>query len=887
MPSYLHLAYRRNARAAAKNYTVKPADNQEAVKKAREDFSFFCEYVANKPPAAHHKDWHKHFVTNEDSVCLKRIAGPNIDLLGPRGPLAVSTPIATPNGWVPIGELQIGDLVFSEHGQVTEVVDISDYEESPTWEVVFTDGSSVRCDDQHLWKVRRRGTDEKGTWRSMTLNEIRTQKTIGSKGNGRPGTPTKRITATCTLEEKPWLDSNNYSRYQIPVTQPVEYPETELPLDPYLLGALLGDGSLSSGNLRLTCADSEIIERCSLVLPENYRFKKVKKYQYNISHNKGILASGKPNIVREILKTLGVYGKTSIDKFIPKFYLTASIPDREALLQGLLDTDGTVTPTGSVSFCTTSKFLVEDIIELVQSLGGIATRQTPVLNTYLNKYQERVRTTTPSFTVGIKLPDSIKPFYLKRKVQRYTPCTKYLPCRGIKDIRPSTIEKVRCIEVADKDHTFLTKDYIVSSNSAKSTTLGLFTAWAIGVHTTAKLPLQILYLSYTVEIARPKSAAIKRIIESRKYQEVFPSVRLLKNVTSNEYWSVDHKFAGIENIGDEMFTLCAAGLKGSVTSKRSHLCLIDDCIKSAADIANPDIRKAMQDNWNAVISPTMFEGGRAICLGTRFRHDDIHATTFNEQNNWRQVVLSAIQQDPKTGDELSYWPEMWSLDYLKEKKRTAPIAFSFQYMNQIVRQGELSLAPELIVKAEIATEFDTLGVGVDLSAGIKEKNDYTVMVLGGRIEDRIHIIDYRRIRAMGNLEKLDEMKELLNDWSIIGKDDNGNYFPTFSTCDIWSEAVQYQASLEADFKRICLNDEGLNNLIWHPVKGFRADKLARFRGIIGMFEERKIIFNRFRNFTNLFEELTNFGVSSHDDCVDALVWLVNGLAKKGKLQFDY
>ena len=887
MPSYLHLAYRRNARAAAKNYTVKPADNQEAVKKAREDFSFFCEYVANKPPASHHKDWHGHFVTGEDSVCLKNIAGPNIDLLGPRGPLAVSTPVATPNGWVPIGELQVGDIVFSEHGQLTEVVGISDYEESLTWEVVFTDGSSVRCDDQHLWKVRRMGTDGKGDWRSMTLNEIRTQKTVGIKGNGRPGALTQRVTATCESGETPWLDSRGYPRYQIPVTQPVEYPATELPLDPYLLGALLGDGSLSSNNLSLCSADPEIVERCSLGLPEDYRFNKVAKYDYTISRVKGNLIGGKPSVVREILKTLGVYGKTSIDKFIPKSYLTASIPDREALLQGLLDTDGTVASTGGVSFCTTSTALVKDVTELVQSLGGIATQRASQLNTYLNKHQERVRTTTPSVTLGIKLPDSIKPFHLHRKAQRYSPCTKYLPCRSIKNICPSTTEKVRCIEVTDTCHTFLTKDYIVSHNSAKSTTLGLFTAWAIGVHTTAKLPLQILYLSYTVEIARPKSAAIKRIIESRKYQEVFPAVRLLKNVTSNEYWSVDHKFAGIESIGDEMFTLCAAGLKGSVTSKRSHLCLIDDCIKSATDIANPDIRKAMQDNWNAVISPTMFEGGRAICLGTRFRHDDIHATTFNEQNNWRQIVLSAIQQDPKTGDELSYWPEMWSLEYLKEKKRTAPVAFSFQYMNQIVRQGELSLAPELIVKAEIATEFDTLGIGVDLSAGIKEKNDYTVMVLGGRIDDRIHIIDYRRIRAMGNLEKLDEMKELLNDWSIIGKDDNGNYFPTFSTCDIWSEAVQYQASLEADFKRICLNDEGLNNLIWHPVKGFRADKLARFRGIIGMFEERKIIFNRFRNFTNLFEELTNFGVSSHDDCVDALVWLVNGLAKKGKLQFDY
>ena len=196
-------------------------------------------------------------------------------------------------------------------------------------------------------------------------------------------------------------------------------------------------------------------------------------------------------------------------------------------------------------------------------------------------------------------------------------------------------------------------DLLAPRGSAKSTVLGLLTAWAIGIHTQAKLPLQILYLSYTVDIARSKSATIKRIIESKRYQEVFPKVRLLKNVTSNEYWSIDHKFAGIEVTGDEQFTLCAAGLKGSVTSKRSHLVMIDDAIKSAADISNPDIRKTMQENWNAVISPTMFEGARAICLGTRFRHDDIHATTFNEQNNWMQIVLSAIINDPKTGEEES------------------------------------------------------------------------------------------------------------------------------------------------------------------------------------------------------------------------------------------
>ena len=201
-------------------------------------------------------------------------------------------------------------------------------------------------------------------------------------------------------------------------------------------------------------------------------------------------------------------------------------------------------------------------------------------------------------------------------------------------------------------------DLLGPRGSAKSTVLGLFTAWAIGIHTAAKKPLQILYLSYTVDIARSKSATIKRIIESKKYQDVFPTVKLLKNVTSNEYWSIDHKFAGIDTTGEEQFTLCAAGLKGSVTSKRSQLVIIDDPVKSAADIGNPDIRKMMQDNWNAVIAPTMFEGGRAICLGTRFRHDDIHATTFCPNNNWTQIVLSAILNNPETGEEESYWPDM-------------------------------------------------------------------------------------------------------------------------------------------------------------------------------------------------------------------------------------
>jgi len=119
-------------------------------------------------------------------------------------------------------------------------------------------------------------------------------------------------------------------------------------------------------------------------------------------------------------------------------------------------------------------------------------------------------------------------------------------------------------------------------------------------------------------------------------------------------------------------------------------------------------------------------------LGTRFRHDDIHNTTFTPANDWVQIVQSAITVD-ENGDDKSYWPEMWSLEYLQDRKRQAPISFSFQYQNQIIQTSELSVSPELLIKSKIPTEFDTLGVGVDLSAGVRERNDYSVFVLGGRV----------------------------------------------------------------------------------------------------------------------------------------------------------
>jgi hypothetical protein len=304
--------------------------------------------------------------------------------------------------------------------------------------------------------------------------------------------------------------------------------------------------------------------------------------------------------------------------------------------------------------------------------------------------------------------------------------------------------------------------------SAKSTVIGLLVAWLIGRHATAKKLLRTLYVSYNVDVSRNKSAAIKNLIMNKEYQEIFPTVRLSKTRTSDELWSIDFDFAEIDIRGEDAFTVACAGLKGTITSKRSSLIIVDDAIKSAAAIANPDIRREMETNWNNVIVPTMFQGARAIALGTRFHFDDLFTTTFCAKRGWKVITQGALHYTDD-GTPKSYWPSMWSAKYLLKLQGEDRIAFSYQYLNQPVKTTELGLSPELFVRGEVPDDYDMIGVGIDLSAGMSERNDWTVFTLAGRVGDKVYIIDYRRMRSMGNIEKIEALCELLMEWNLKSK----------------------------------------------------------------------------------------------------------------------
>lgn len=398
--------------------------------------------------------------------------------------------------------------------------------------------------------------------------------------------------------------------------------------------------------------------------------------------------------------------------------------------------------------------------------------------------------------------------------------------------------------------------------SAKSTWIAIWIAWVIG-HNPG---IQIIYVSYSESVALSRSRIIKRIIKSAKYREVFPNV-LPGQRWSDTDWEIRKDFAGIDDL-DSDYTFYATGITGSITSRRSDLVVFDDIIKSSESIENPEVREKITTNYSEVIDPTLKPGGRMVNIGTRFRADDIHCTDFTVAQGWKVIEQQAIIDDD--GEEASYWPERFTLESLQKRRKRSPVIFSFQYQNRIMRVSEISIDPAWIKHGDFPDKFDALCIGGDLSASLKERADYTVFVLGGRVGNQFYILDMRRGRWSGNIEKLDQIIELWQDWEEL----------PMSLC---AEAVAYQSSLRGDFIQYLINEKNVLNITYNQPTT-KGDKLQRLRGVSGVFQNGLVTFNQYRMMGRLVDELINFGSMDKDDCVDAVVYCLNGLIGRRKLE---
>lgn len=328
--------------------------------------------------------------------------------------------VLTPNGFVPVESICVGDVVMSPNGGTQTVVATLPQGEVEVFRVTFQDGRTVDTCGEHLWQYHV----------------------------SRKGLQSTRVGDTRSMARL--LESTSSSPI-VPLTQPVEFPKEDLQLHPYVLGAILGDGWISEdGICQLTSADKEIPERIQALgieLSRGYAKQGTDASTYNI---KG---------VRKVLRDLGVAGKKSQEKFIPSHYKQSTVADRLDLVRGLMDTDGYVSKDGKTYFDTTSKTLAEDLTTVLQSLGYSAT-QTVSDGRY--RKDGAVVECSPVYSLYIRGSNQRQLFSLARKVDRCKDKQVGLRVTSVKSIGK---DFATCISVSSDDALFLTTGYVVTHNS--------------------------------------------------------------------------------------------------------------------------------------------------------------------------------------------------------------------------------------------------------------------------------------------------------------------------------------------------------------------------------------------------------------------------------------
>ena len=370
-----------------------------------------------------------------------RFGGVLADDMGVGKAQPINCRVLTPTGWRTIGELCVDDEVMNPDGGVSRIVGVYPQGALPAFRVFFSDGSSTVCSDDHLWLVnsavrKRRGSPP----RVMRLAEIR-----------------ERL-----------QDAAGNARHYIPIAEPMRFGASrEYRVDPYVLGCLLGDGGLTTGStIVFPSADEELVEELRRLAPTGTKVVEHRRYGYRIrmTANAGV-APRVRNVLRAALHEHGLVGRTSSEKFVPAEYLLGDVSQRLSLLQGLMDTDGSVDARGHVEFYSSSQDLMDAVTFLVRSLGGTARMNYRPAPRY--RYKGEARVGKPGYRVTVALPEQFNPFRLMRKASRYRGRPKYQPSRAIVDVVPLEPRKMRCIAVDAPNHLYVTDDFIVTHNTVQ------------------------------------------------------------------------------------------------------------------------------------------------------------------------------------------------------------------------------------------------------------------------------------------------------------------------------------------------------------------------------------------------------------------------------------
>jgi len=406
--------------------------------------------------------------------------------------LALDTVLPTPTGWTTMGAVAVGDELLGADGRPVRVVAATEVMAGrPCYEVEFSGGEVIVADAEHQWLTDTRASRKSAQAAAVGYNGYRSQRTFPAVHT------TAEIGATLRCHT-----GDRRLNHSVALAQPLELPDAELPVPPYAFGVWLGDGH--SDGARFTSADPEIavhieaeglwaphlggmsyglqlparaaVEQRACVVcgqwftPQQIQVKTCGRVCGARSQHLSepmpppvCPICGRPSSgwrdgrcascwkergsVQAILRTMGVLG----NKHVLAGYLRASIAQRRALLAGLLDTDGTVSPGGVIQFATTNAALARDVAELIVGLGYRASTMT-------KRVKGRTEESSTCFTINFSTDDDVFRLERKRLAQKER-CRTASPARRnsrfIVDVRQVASVPVRCVQVDAADHLYL------------------------------------------------------------------------------------------------------------------------------------------------------------------------------------------------------------------------------------------------------------------------------------------------------------------------------------------------------------------------------------------------------------------------------------------------
>lgn len=600
------------------------------------------------------------------------------------------TKIPTPNGWTTLGEIKVGDFVFDRYGNPTKVLGVFPQGIIDCYKVTLSDGRSTYCNNEHIWSCYV-NDGKSNKLKEYTVTEL-LEKGLKRESRRSDG----RVSYSC--------------KFKIPFQKPVNYPQKSLNIDPYVLGCFLGDGCCMESPLTISSSDEELVSTIAERIKGKYQKLPANNYSW-------IFYDGNGDKIRtkEFFKDyLNELVKLCDDKFIPRDYLESSIEQRMELLQGLMDTDGSISCNENRYHCaytTISEKLKNTFCELLGSLGYKFHVREDVR-------QGKYKKTGKAFSILINIANNEKPklFKLSRKKKiaeeaaKITKRTKYdrIAIKSIEKMPAQ--EEMTCIYVDNKEHLYLTNDFIVTHNTR------VLTERAKYLLLNGVKPSELILITYTNNAAQEMK---DRLSDCPGFDKVS-----IGTIHSYAAQLLSMNKIGLDNIleraredddFDSLFREVKKHLNTMFIPTIDHL-LIDEFQDVAPQeyefiktILKPHHFFAVGDPRQMIYS---FKGSSKEVFNSLYNDPQTKIFELTENYRSRSGILKVAQQAIKDLDEAAI------TDVVPMKRGMAEVtsmAFDIPAVAYMLKErGDYKdwfvLARSNKLVAEIAAEFDALGV---------------------------------------------------------------------------------------------------------------------------------------------------------------------------------